>query len=165
MGKKKHKVFSNTFNCIEILQVGVTLTAHRTSLSDGHSHLESVKMTTVKEVGLYRADETKTASSRRRPLIMTPSMEEAEDAAKLWVYDNIASQMFRNLNGLVFSFNICLSICEVSFFALVFQVSFQTKFCLKASISHFFDNLNNRVWRVFLHNTANLFDKANLTNW
>ena len=58
-------------------------TAHRHNLTDLNSHMESVKMTTVKEVGLHRADETTVASSRRRPLIMTPSMEEAEDNANL----------------------------------------------------------------------------------
>ncbi|XP_067933210.1 obscurin-like [Watersipora subatra] len=39
-------------------------------------------MTTVKEVALVRAEES-VASSKRRPLIMTPSMEEAEENAKI----------------------------------------------------------------------------------
>jgi len=54
------------------------LTAHKANLSDKNSQTESVRMTTVKEVGVHKADETVVVSSRRRPLIMTPSMEEAE---------------------------------------------------------------------------------------
>lgn len=57
------------------------LTAHRHSLTNAHSHTEPVKMTTVKEVGLHRT--TESTASRRRPLVMTPSMEEAEEDTNL----------------------------------------------------------------------------------
>ena len=57
--------------------------AHKASLSSTSSHLESVKMKTVKEVGVHKADESTVASSRRRPLVMTPSMEEEDENMNL----------------------------------------------------------------------------------
>lgn len=71
------------YTCEYLLIFTASVIAHKANLSSTSSHLESVKMTTVKEVGVHRAEETTTASSRRRPLVMTPSMEEADEKEKL----------------------------------------------------------------------------------